>query len=175
MTCAVVGGGIIGLSIAWRLVRRGVDVTVYDAGTDGAWWVAAGMLAAGGEATVAQQAVATANSIHVALAVIAAAVLGSHGVDPDDLPAERVFTRLLRNDDRRNRQYVLYVPARRISGTWTETRCGAPYNDGTEVVRLRGTYSTLSELGGIRVHECGTTPRDRVAARLAAQDGCGAS
>jgi glycine oxidase len=49
MTCAVVGGGIIGLSIAWRLARRGVDVTVHDPGEDGAWWVAAGMLAAGGE------------------------------------------------------------------------------------------------------------------------------
>ena len=49
MTCAVVGGGIIGLSVAWRLVQCGADVTVYDAGTDGAWWVAAGMLAAGGE------------------------------------------------------------------------------------------------------------------------------
>ena len=50
----MVGGGIIGLSVAWRLARRGVDVTVLDpagAGSDpaGAWWVAAGMLAAGGE------------------------------------------------------------------------------------------------------------------------------
>ncbi|WP_240669887.1 glycine oxidase ThiO [Actinoplanes solisilvae] len=46
---AIVGGGIIGLSIAWRLVREGVDVTVYDDGVDGAWHVAAGMLAPGGE------------------------------------------------------------------------------------------------------------------------------
>ncbi len=59
MTCAVVGGGIIGLSIGWRLVRRGVDVTVYDAGTDGAWWVAAGMLAAGGEAAFEVPALGT--------------------------------------------------------------------------------------------------------------------
>ncbi|MCO8275728.1 glycine oxidase ThiO [Actinoplanes sp. TRM 88003] len=45
----VVGGGIIGLSIAWRLVERGADVTVLDGGDDGAWHVAAGMLAPGGE------------------------------------------------------------------------------------------------------------------------------
>ncbi|GAB2625960.1 putative thiamine biosynthesis oxidoreductase ThiO [Paractinoplanes abujensis] len=45
----VVGGGIIGLSIAWRLVRRGADVTVLDGGDEGAWHVAAGMLAPGGE------------------------------------------------------------------------------------------------------------------------------
>jgi glycine oxidase len=72
---AVVGGGIIGLSVAWRLAQRDVDVTVFDAGAAGsdlhaagfdaggigsdpglfghrvagAWQVAAGMLAPGGE------------------------------------------------------------------------------------------------------------------------------
>ncbi|MEV6299309.1 glycine oxidase ThiO [Actinoplanes sp. NPDC051861] len=51
---AVVGAGIIGLAIADELVRRGADVTVYDTapeGTGGAWHVAAGMLAPGGEST----------------------------------------------------------------------------------------------------------------------------
>ena len=44
---AVVGGGIIGLSIGWRLARRGCDVAVYDKGEAGreASWAAAGMLA----------------------------------------------------------------------------------------------------------------------------------
>ena len=44
---AVVGGGIIGLSVGWQLARRDVAVVVYDrdeAGR-GASWVAAGMLA----------------------------------------------------------------------------------------------------------------------------------
>ncbi|GAA0515319.1 glycine oxidase ThiO [Paractinoplanes deccanensis] len=45
----VVGGGIIGLSIAWRLTEHGKDVTVLDGGDEGAWQVAAGMLAPGGE------------------------------------------------------------------------------------------------------------------------------
>jgi glycine oxidase len=49
MSVAVVGGGIIGLSIAWELTRRDVDVVVYDDGDAGAWQVAAGMLAPGGE------------------------------------------------------------------------------------------------------------------------------
>ncbi|WIM97155.1 glycine oxidase ThiO [Actinoplanes oblitus] len=52
MRAAVVGGGIIGLSIAAELLRRGADVTVYDPapeGTEGAWHVAAGMLAPAGE------------------------------------------------------------------------------------------------------------------------------
>jgi glycine oxidase len=45
----VVGGGIIGLAVGWRLLRDGADVTVLDGGDDGAWQVAAGMLAPGGE------------------------------------------------------------------------------------------------------------------------------
>ena len=44
---AIVGGGIVGLSCAWEMVRRGASVTVYDAGKpeQTASWAAAGMLA----------------------------------------------------------------------------------------------------------------------------------
>ncbi|MEV5648341.1 glycine oxidase ThiO [Nocardia sp. NPDC052254] len=43
---AVVGGGVIGLAVAWRAAEQGWSVTIYDpaAGT-GASWVAGGMLA----------------------------------------------------------------------------------------------------------------------------------
>ena len=48
---AVLGGGIIGMSIAWRLAQSGASVTVFDAGRIGneASWAGAGMLAPGGE------------------------------------------------------------------------------------------------------------------------------
>lgn len=48
---AVAGGGIIGMSIAWRLAQRGCRVTVFDKGIIGgeASWAGAGMLAPGGE------------------------------------------------------------------------------------------------------------------------------
>jgi glycine oxidase len=48
---AVLGGGIIGMSIAWRLAQSGAAVTVFDAGRIGneASWAGAGMLAPGGE------------------------------------------------------------------------------------------------------------------------------
>lgn len=50
---AVVGGGIIGMSIAWRLAQRGMNVTVFEKGQVGgeASWAAAGMLSPGGELT----------------------------------------------------------------------------------------------------------------------------
>jgi glycine oxidase len=50
-TVIIVGAGIIGLSLAWRLAQRGVRVIVLDrskAATE-ASWAAAGMLAPGGE------------------------------------------------------------------------------------------------------------------------------
>jgi glycine oxidase len=50
-SAAVVGGGIIGTSIAWRLAQAGLDVTLFEKGQLGgeASWAAAGMLAPGGE------------------------------------------------------------------------------------------------------------------------------
>jgi glycine oxidase len=50
-TVAVIGGGVIGLSVAWRAAAAGWSVTVVDpAPCSGASWVAGGMLAAVSEA-----------------------------------------------------------------------------------------------------------------------------
>jgi len=48
---AVIGGGIIGASVAWRLAQRNWRVTLFDKGSLGgeASWAAAGMLSPGGE------------------------------------------------------------------------------------------------------------------------------
>jgi glycine oxidase len=48
---AIVGGGVIGLSIGWRLAAAGREVAIFERGVAGrgATWAAAGMLAAGSE------------------------------------------------------------------------------------------------------------------------------
>jgi glycine oxidase len=48
---AIIGGGVIGLSIGWRLALAGASVAVFERGATGrgASWAAAGMLAAGSE------------------------------------------------------------------------------------------------------------------------------
>jgi glycine oxidase len=53
---AFVGGGVIGLAVAWRAAQRGLRTLVLDAGEDGAWRYAAGMLAPVTEAEFGEQA-----------------------------------------------------------------------------------------------------------------------
>lgn len=52
--CAIVGGGVIGLSIAWRLARRGCSVILLDRGQVGreASWAGAGILPPGPDSHV---------------------------------------------------------------------------------------------------------------------------
>src|SRR5204863_1421028 len=54
----VIGAGIIGLGIAWRLAQRGAAVTLFDSGAagQGASHAAAGMLAACAEAEPGEEA-----------------------------------------------------------------------------------------------------------------------
>lgn len=58
----VIGGGVVGLGVAWRLAQRGVDVTVVDhAPGRGASWAAAGMLAPVTEAHFGEEALLALN------------------------------------------------------------------------------------------------------------------
>ena len=55
---AIIGAGVIGLAIAWRLAARGASVQVFDRGAagGGASHAAAGMLAACAEAEPGEEA-----------------------------------------------------------------------------------------------------------------------
>nr|WP_296074188.1 glycine oxidase ThiO [uncultured Actinoplanes sp.] len=123
MTTVVVGGGIIGLSVAWRLLRDGVDVTVFDDGEAGAWHVAAGMLAPGGEAAFEHPALgrllersaslwpAFAAGLGVDVGYDEAGTLGLAMTADDLAEAARVWTRqklpLLRPSELREREPAL--------------------------------------------------------------------
>ncbi|MEA2951491.1 MAG: glycine oxidase [Alphaproteobacteria bacterium] len=63
LTVAVIGGGAIGLAIAWRLAQRGAKVTVFDKGAagSGATHAAAGMLAACAEAEPGEETLVALN------------------------------------------------------------------------------------------------------------------
>jgi glycine oxidase len=54
----VVGAGVVGLGLGWRLAQRGADVTLFDRATagSGASWAAAGMLATCAEAEPGEEA-----------------------------------------------------------------------------------------------------------------------
>ncbi|MDP2771911.1 MAG: hypothetical protein Q8O61_00020 [Nocardioides sp.] len=67
----------------------------------------------------------------------------------------------LHNDTSQNRTYVIYRGAELLSGTWSAERCGAPYNDGTEIVRMTGEFTTLTPIRSAQVHPCGDDPSDK--------------
>ena len=58
----VVGGGVVGLAIAWQAAQAGTNVTVVDpAAGEAASWVAAGMLAPASESWFGEEALLRLN------------------------------------------------------------------------------------------------------------------
>jgi glycine oxidase len=66
---AIIGAGVIGLSIGWRLTQAGAAVDIFDRGPAGAGasWAAAGMLAAGAEAEPSEERLLALNRTSQAL------------------------------------------------------------------------------------------------------------
>ena len=82
---AVIGGGVIGLSVAWAAARRGLSVTVFDRGAlgDGTSRMAAGMLAPVAEADAGEVALLRAGLAAAALwPAFAAELEQAAGADP---------------------------------------------------------------------------------------------
>jgi glycine oxidase len=88
---AVVGGGAIGLACGWRASQRGARVVVIDAGSPGAWNVAAGMLAPVSEAEFGERAM-------LELGVESARRYPSFCEDLDDPGYRRVGTMVVARD-----------------------------------------------------------------------------
>ena len=97
----VIGAGVVGLGIAWRLAQRGASVTVYDQGAagQGASHAAAGMLAACSEAEPGEQALIALGRRSQALwPAFAAELLSATGVSVD-LRTEGTLSVALNTDD----------------------------------------------------------------------------
>ena len=127
---AVIGGGVIGLGVAWRLAQRGAAVQVFDRGAAGAGasHAAAGMLAACAEAEAGEEGLtALGRESQARWPAFAAELLEVSGVDVE-LRTEGTLVVALTADDqaRLNHQLVfqqkLGLPLQWISAAETRRR-----------------------------------------------------
>jgi len=84
MKVIIVGAGVAGLAIGWRLAQAGVEVEIFERGVAGrgASWAAAGMLAPGAELAEGHDAVgAFARRAHAAWPIFAAELERASGID----------------------------------------------------------------------------------------------
>ena len=99
---AIIGAGVIGLAVGWRLARRGAQVTIFDrsAAGGGASHAAAGMLAATMEAEPGEEAlVELGRASHARWAAFAAELLDATGIDVE-LRTEGTLIVAVTADDR---------------------------------------------------------------------------
>jgi glycine oxidase len=99
---AIIGAGVIGLAIGWRLATRGAQVTMFDRGAAGAGasHAAAGMLAATMEAEPGEEAlVELGRASHVRWAAFAAELQETTGIDVE-LRTEGTLIAAVTGDDR---------------------------------------------------------------------------
>jgi glycine oxidase len=127
---AVIGAGVIGLSIAWRLATHGASVAVFDKGAAGAGasHAAAGMLAACAEAEPGEEAlVALGREAQARWPAFAAELLTVSGVDVELRQEGTLVVALTADDQARLHhqlafQHKLGLPLHWISAAETRRR-----------------------------------------------------
>jgi glycine oxidase len=108
-TVAIIGSGVIGLAIAWRLAQRGAKVSVFDKGAagSGASHAAAGMLAAHLEAEPREENLIALNRASQALWPAFAQELEATSGLSVDLRTEGTLLLALTGDDQSRLKHVL--------------------------------------------------------------------
>jgi glycine oxidase len=133
MKVAIIGGGIIGLALGWRLAQRGAETTVFERDTIGlgASYAAAGMLAAGCEAEPGEQALGVLN--HESLALwpdFAAELEAASGMEIGLRREGTMLIALNRDDAAKLRHDMEFQKSQGIDLEWltpAEARAREPY------------------------------------------------
>ena len=169
---AIIGAGVIGLGIAWRLAARGVSVAVFDKGVSGAGasHAAAGMLAACAEAEPGEEALVTLGRVSQARwPAFAAELKQASGVDVGLRPEGTLVVALTSDDQARlshqlTFQQKLGLPLQWISAAETRRRephlagklAGAVFSpEDTQVDnrKLAAALRIAAEAAGARIRE----------------------
>ncbi len=102
MKVLVIGGGIIGNSVAWRLARAGIDVTIVERGRAGqeASWAAAGMIAPQAEAEGPGPFLRFCVQAKKTFEALLHELISESGVDPEYDVASGVLYLALNENDR---------------------------------------------------------------------------
>ena len=133
---AIIGAGVIGLGIAWRLAMRGVPVAVFDKGACGAGasHAAAGMLAACAEAEPGEEALVTLGRASQARwPAFAAELKQASGVDVGLRPEGTLVVALTSDDQARLSHQLLFQQKLGLPLQWitaAETRRREPHLAG---------------------------------------------
>jgi glycine oxidase len=133
---AIIGAGVIGLSIAWRLAGRGALVRVFDRGAAGAGasHAAAGMLAACAEAEPGEEAlVALGRESQARWPAFAAELLEQSGIDVELRPEGTLLVALTADDQARLTHQLVFQQKLGLPVQWisaAETRRREPHLAG---------------------------------------------
>jgi glycine oxidase len=176
---AIIGGGVIGLAIAWRLAQRGASVTVFDKGQagSGASHAAAGMLAAHLEAEPREENLVALNRASQQMWPAFAAELEAASDMSVDMRTEGTLLLALTGDDQSRLKHVLAfqkslglplewltaTEARRREPHLTPTISGAIFSPQDHQVDNRAVAAALRAAvlkAGVTLHE--NTPVERV-------------
>jgi glycine oxidase len=169
---AIIGAGVIGLAIAWRLAGRGAQVAVFDKGAAGAGasHAAAGMLAACAEAEPGEEAlVALGRESQARWPAFAAELQGASSIDVELRPEGTLVVALTADDQARLHHQLVFqqnlgLPLQWISAAETRRRephlagklAGAvlsPEDTQVDNRKLAAALRVAAESAGARVHE----------------------
>lgn len=130
---AIIGGGVIGLAIGWRLASAGLEVTVFDRGRagGGASWAAAGMLAPVSEAEPEEEAlIRLALAGHAMWPAFAQELTAKSGLAIDFWPCGGLHVALNRDEAERLHFLADFLARLQLEARWltgAEARSLSPH------------------------------------------------